>query len=45
MGPWSKEKGNDAQLRAYVPIIPGLEIQAGQLLKMMTKIQTTSQLL
>ena len=23
-------KGNDAQLRAYVPILPGLEIQAGR---------------
>ena len=26
-------KGNDAQLRAYVPILPGLEIQAGRTFK------------
>ena len=36
---WSGEdgrkdiKGNDAQLRAYVPILPGLEIQAGRTFK------------
>ena len=26
-------KGNDAQLRAYVPLLPGLEIQAGRTFK------------